>query len=82
MLSPLFKVSDYGVEEFNTLPVSITYSFFPPEGEQAKVSTQELFPVGSSFPSTKNVIFKNKKGGLDLLVHYTNGTPLLTGLPT
>lgn len=39
MLSPLFKVSDYGVEEYNTLPVSITYSFFPPEGEQPKVST-------------------------------------------
>jgi heat shock protein 4 len=33
MLSPNFKVSDYEVQEYNTLPVSISYSFFPPEGE-------------------------------------------------
>jgi len=81
MLSPLFKVSDYGVEEYNTYPVSISYSFFPPEGEQPKVVTKELFPVGSTFPSTKNITFDNKKGGMDLLIHYTQGTPLLPGLP-
>lgn len=82
MLSPLFKVSDYEVQEYNAYPVSISYSFFPvPEGEQVKVITKELFSLGSSFPSTKTITFDNKKGGMDLLVHYTAGTPLLLGIP-
>jgi hypothetical protein len=82
MLSPLFKVADYGVEEYNHYPVSISYSFFPQGDEQPKVVTKELFPLGSSFPSTKTITFENKKGGLDLLVHYTAGVPMLQGLPT
>ena len=44
--------------------------------------TKDLFPVGSSFPSTKTITFDNKKGGMDLLIHYTQGTALLPGLPT
>ena len=51
-------------------------------GDQAKVITKELFSVGSTFPSTKSITFDNKKGGLDLLVHYVNGAELLQGLPT
>lgn len=78
MLSPLFKVSDYEVQEYNQYPVSITYSFAPSaDGEQPKYITKELFTVGSSFPSTKTITFDNKKGGLDLLIHYSQGTPLL-----
>jgi len=34
MLSPQFKVSDYEVQEYNGLPVSISYSFHPKEGEE------------------------------------------------
>lgn len=82
MLSPLFKVADYEVQEYNLYPVSITYQFVPAEGEQVKVVTKELFPQGSSFPTTKNITFDHKKGGMDLLVHYTQGTILLQGLPT
>jgi heat shock protein 4 len=81
MLSPLFKVADYEVQEYNSLPVSITYSFPSSEGEQAKTVTKELFPIGSSFPSTKTITFDNKKGGLDLLVHYSEGAEILPGLP-
>lgn len=82
MLSPLFKVSDYEVQEFNAIPVSITYQFAAPEGEQPKVVTKELFPLGSSFPSTKTITFDNKKGNMDLLVHYSEGVKLLPGIPT
>jgi heat shock protein 4 len=83
MLSPLFKVSDYEVQEYNSLPVSISYSFAPTvEGEQPKIISKELFPLGSSFPSTKTITFDNKKGGMDLLVHYSQGAPILPGLPT
>lgn len=81
MLSPLFKVADYEVQEYNSLPVSITYSFAAIEGEQPKWITKELFPVGSSFPSTKTITFDNKKGGIDLLVHYSDAAILPAGLP-
>ena len=80
MLSPLFKVADYEVQEYNPLPVSITYQFKAAEGEQ-KAVTKELFPIGSHFPSTKTITFDNKKGGMDLLVHYSQGAPLLSGQP-
>lgn len=78
MLSPLFKVADYEVQEYNSLPVSITYSFKEGDGKSV---TKELFPIGTSFPSTKTITFDNKKGGMDLLVHYSAGTQLLNGHP-
>lgn len=81
MLSPLFKVADYEVQEYNLYPVSISYSFGP-AGDGAKITTKELFPIGSTFPSTKSITFDNKKGGMNLLIHYSNGTPILPGLPT
>jgi heat shock protein 4 len=72
MLSPQYKVSDYEVQEYNNLPVSITYQFNPSTaGEQTKEVTKELFPVGSSFPSTKTITFDGKKQGMNLLVHYS-----------
>jgi heat shock protein 4 len=80
MLSPLFKVADYEVQEYNSLPVSITYNFASSEAE-GKTVTKELFPVGSSFPSTKTITFDNKKGNMDLLVHYSEGAAVLPGLP-
>ena len=79
MLSPNFKVADYEVQEYNSFPVSITYQFN--EGEP-KTVTKELFPLGSSYPSTKTITFDNKKGNMDLLVHYTNGVEVLQGIPT
>lgn len=82
MLSPLFKVADYEVQEYNLYPVSISYSFGNQEGAEQKVITKELFPLGSSFPSTKTITFDNKKGGMDLLVHYSQGVQIVQGLPT
>jgi len=79
MLSPLFKVADFEVQEYNSLPVSITYNFG--QDAEKKSVTKELFPVGSNFPSTKTITFENKKGGMDLTVHYSNGVQLLPGLP-
>lgn len=59
------------------MPVSISYRF----KNNDKVVTKELFKTASSFPSTKSVTFENKVGGLDLMVHYSEGAPLLSGLP-
>lgn len=47
MLSPLFSVSSYSVEEFNSLPVSISYQFELSGDEKSKIVTKELFPIGS-----------------------------------
>jgi hypothetical protein len=44
--------------------------------------TKELFPLGSSFPSTKTITFDNKKGNMDLMIHYSQGVVLPQGLPT
>ena len=43
MLSPLFKVADYEIQEYNSLPVSITYKFDKTDKEAIK----ELFPMAS-----------------------------------
>ncbi len=83
MLSPLFKVAEYEVQEYNNLSVGITYKF-DSEKDWTKAPAKELFPVGSSFPSTKSITFdakKGGKGGLSLILHYGNGAPLLPGLP-
>jgi len=78
MLSPLFSVSSFAVEEYNSLPVSITYRF----GQEEKTATKELFKKGSMFPLSKTVTFDNKLGEMDLLVHYTKDqSEILTGLP-
>jgi heat shock protein 4 len=73
MLSPLFKVADYEVQEFNSTPISISYQFTNSGEQPPKVITKEIFPVGSSFPSIKTITFDNKKGAMDLLVHYSQG---------
>lgn len=66
MCSPLFSVASFAVEEYNPLPVEITYSF---NGSGAPV-TKELFKRGSTFPVTQAVTFDNKNGDMDLLIHY------------
>jgi len=78
MLSPNFQVASFTVEEYNTLPVSISYKFKGTE----KVVSKELFKVGSSFPSTKSVTFENKMGGADLMIHYAENAPVMAGIPT
>lgn len=78
MLSPLFSVSSFIVEEFNALPVSITYRF----AETGQAVTKEIFTRGSMFPLTKTVTFDNKTGDMDLLIAYSPQAEILEGLPT
>jgi len=79
MISPLFRVADFTVEEYNPLPVSITYSF----GGEGNPKTKEFFKKGSSFPVVNSVTFDNKLGNMDLLIHYSAEAKelLLRGLP-
>lgn len=81
ILSPQFNVAAFKVEDYNPLPVSVTYSFADkPDNKK----TMELFTIGSSFPLTKSLSFKNKMGNMSLLVHYTpteGHVQLMKGLP-
>jgi hypothetical protein len=77
MLSPLFSVSSFVVEEYNSLPVSITYKF----ADTGAVKTNEIFPKSSMFPLTKTITFDNKVGDMELIIHYTKTDDILKGLP-
>lgn len=79
-LSPNFNVSKYVMEDHNSLPINITYSF---EDKPDTKKTMELFAQGTNFPITKSLAFKNKLGNMDLLIHYPTDAPgLMKGLPT
>jgi len=80
MLSPNFKVADFEIQEYNLYPMSISYQFPTGSGDEAKTATKELFPQGSSFPSTKSITFENKVGGAKLMVHYSEHADILPGL--
>ena len=77
MLSPNFSVATFEIEEYNPLPLCMSYKF---KGNE-KVVTKELFRTGSSFPATKSITFENKLGGTDLLLHYSDKANLMQGLP-
>ena len=76
MLSPYYAKNKTIVEDFNQIPIQITYQF-----QDKKVFTKELFPVGSTFPATKSITFAQLDGPVSLLVHYHDKYKLLEGLP-
>jgi heat shock 70kDa protein 4 len=82
MLSRNFdQANQIFVEDFNALPVSISYQF--KDSKTDKQVTKELFKAGSLvYPSTKSITFDGKQGGCSLLLHYTNGVQLPEGIPT
>ena len=80
ILSPTYHVAGFQVDDYNPLPVSITYQFGDKD-EENKSKTMEIFPVGTSFPVTKSLSFKNKLGNMNLLLHYAENAPLMKGLP-
>lgn len=79
IISPTYNVAAFNVEDYNALPISITYAF---NDKPEAGKTMELFPAGSSFPVTKSLSFQNKLGGMNLMIHYREGVNLLPGLPT
>lgn len=68
ILSAQFSVAKFEIEDYSPLPMSVTYSFADkPDNNK----TMELMKVGSSFPVTKSLSFKNKMGNMKLLIHYS-----------
>jgi len=79
-MNPRYKVSPIQVNDYNQIPINITYQF---KGKE-RVVTKEIFPVGSNFPTGKSVTFEEKDGGIELLLHYGDklAVPLVAGLPS
>ena len=77
MLSRNSRVQDFSIEEFNEIPLGVTYQF---SGSDKRV-TKELFARGGTFPATQKLAFKDKLGGCQLLIHYMTNTMILPGLP-
>jgi hypothetical protein len=82
MLSPLFKVAEYGVEEMNIQPIRCSWNFFDhgskmevEDGKnQADLQTALLFDKGCSIPNVKSLTF-HKDHGIHFKVFY-DPTPL------
>lgn len=77
MLSPNFQVATFEIVEFNPHSICITYKF----RNENKSTTKELFKIGDTFPSCKSILFENRIGGVDLLIHYNDKVQLMRGLP-
>jgi len=78
ILSRSVQVQDFQIEEFNEIPLGVTYRF---SGSDKSV-TKELFSRGGTFPATQKLAFDNKLGGCQLLIHYMSNNMILPGLPT
>ncbi len=62
ILSPLFKVADYGIEEYNLYPIRVNYLQSNPnkmeiENEKSEVKSSTLFSEGCNLPSIKSISF-------------------------
>jgi hypothetical protein len=77
-MSPNFSVATFQIEEYNPHAICMTYKF----KNEKKSTTKELFKIGSTFPATKSIVFENRAGGIDLLIHYSDKVQLMRGLPT
>ncbi len=78
MLSPLFKVKDYGIIDHNPFPIDVVYNLPKNEkGEEPKKS-RTLFDKGSNFPVVKALSFENRKEPVELQLMYS---PSVGALP-
>ncbi len=86
VFSPLFRVKEYGIVDYNPFPVDIAYN--QPKSadgtELKKVRT--LFERGCNFPVTKAMSFENRKEALEMQLMYNHtlgalplGGPTLLG---
>ena len=63
MLSPLFKVADFEIEDYNSVPIKISYNVDKAEGEMKEMV---LFKKATHFPIVKNLTFEKRKQPLCL----------------
>ena len=84
MLTPHFTVQQFTMEDYNNLPVTINYQFTDIETGQPKDPKEyrNFFELGQKFPLVQQLKFDNKEGQCMLKIDYSEGSSLLSGLPT
>jgi len=81
MMSPLFRVAEYQVEEYNGFPIRASWQFdseMEIEGDNKKNSGL-LFAEGCAIPSFKSISF-SKPGNFSLSLHYDQEMPGVNSL--
>ena len=84
MMTPFFNVSDFKMEDYNNLPVTINYQFQDLETGEPKDPKEyrNFFQLGQRFPLVQQLKFDNKEGQLSLKIDYSDEAQLLQGLPS
>lgn len=75
MMSPQFKVSQYGLEESNNYSIKMSWDFFN-KNEKGEVMEQEgktsvIFDKGCTVPNVKSITF-NKNDGINVNLFYAD----------
>ena len=84
MMTPFFNVSDFKMEDYNNLPVTINYQFTDLETGEPKDPKEyrNFFQLGQRFPLVQQLKFDNKEGQLTLKIDYSDEAQLMQGLPS
>eukprot|EP00831_Metopus_contortus_P061430 TRINITY_DN5328_c0_g1_i1.p2 TRINITY_DN5328_c0_g1~~TRINITY_DN5328_c0_g1_i1.p2 ORF type:complete len:290 (-),score=51.06 TRINITY_DN5328_c0_g1_i1:471-1340(-) len=81
MLSPLFKVKEYGIVDYNPFPVEVVYSLPKGEKETAEKKVRTLFDRACNFPVVKSLSLENRRDELELQLNHPSSEILPLGSP-
>mmetsp|Transcript_43618 Transcript_43618/g.57784 ORF Transcript_43618/g.57784 Transcript_43618/m.57784 type:complete len:624 (+) Transcript_43618:73-1944(+) len=83
MVTPFFNVSEFKMEDYNNLPVTVNYQFSDLETGEVKDPKEyrNFFALGQKYPLVQQLKFDNKEGQLTLKIDYSDEAQLLQGLP-
>lgn len=75
VLSPVFKVRDFSVQDIATYPITIFWDADPVNAPEEEGTELLVFPKGNTVPSTKVLTF-SRAGPFDLEARYTDPSTL------
>lgn len=81
MMSPLFKVKDYSIGDFNPYPIEVVYNLPKTDKEAGQKKVRPLFLKGCNFPVTKALSFENRREPLEIQLKYDDPASLALGGP-
>jgi len=83
MLTPNFSVQPFKLNDYNNLPISVTYKFSDAEAKEKMYPN--FFKVGQKFPMSQELTWADKEGDLAVAINYgqdaSGASLLLAGLP-
>jgi len=78
MLSPIFRVRDFSVQDALPYPVAVEYENPEPKEGQAPVTVQTLFKKGATYPTAVKLTL-NRKAPFSIKLRYADDAELLPG---